>query len=59
MHSPLGWITVMDALLVAADILVDGITSDLEAAVSITAVVDKLGVLKQPGSCGNEFANML
>jgi hypothetical protein len=30
----------MDALLVAADVLVDGITSDLEAAVSIIAVVD-------------------
>jgi hypothetical protein len=46
-------------VLVAADVLVDGITSDLEAAVSIKAVVDKLGGLEQPGSCANEFANML
>jgi hypothetical protein len=57
--SLLGWITVMDALLVAAGVLVDGITSDLEAAVSIKAVVDKWGGLEQPGSCGNEFANTL
>jgi hypothetical protein len=57
--SPLGWITVIDALLVAGDVLVDGITSDLEAAVSINAVVDKLGGLEQPGSYGNKFANML
>jgi hypothetical protein len=59
MLSPLGWITVMDALLVAADVLVDGITSDLEAVVSIKAVVDKLGGLEQPGSCGNKLANTL
>ncbi len=42
-----------------ADILVDGIMSNLEAAVSIKAVVDKLGRLEQPGSCGNKFANTL
>ncbi len=59
MLSPLGWITVMDALLVAADVLVEGITSDLEAAVSIKAAVDKSGGLEQPGSCGKEFANTL
>jgi hypothetical protein len=46
MRSPLGWITVMAALLVAADVLVDSIISDLEAAVSIKAVVDKLGGLE-------------
>jgi hypothetical protein len=59
MRSLLSWITVMDALLVVADILVDGITSDLEAAVSLKAVVDKLGGLVQLGSCGNTFPNML
>jgi hypothetical protein len=46
MHSPLGWITMMDALLVVADVFVDGITSDLETTVSIKAVVDKLGGLE-------------
>ena len=56
MRSPLGWITVMDALLVAAAVLVDGITCDLEAAVLIK---DELGGLEQPGSCGKEFANTL
>jgi hypothetical protein len=50
MHSLLGWITVMDALLVAADVLVDNITIDLEAAVSIKAVIDESGGLEQPGS---------
>ncbi len=49
----------MDALLVAADILVDDITSDLEAAVSIKVAVDKFGGLEQPGSCENKFANTL
>ncbi len=53
MCTPLGWITVMDELLVVADALVDGITCDLEAAVSIKAVVDKSGGLEQLGSCGN------
>jgi hypothetical protein len=57
MRSVLGWTTVMDAFLVVADVLVDSITSDLEAAVSIKAVVDKLGGLEQLGSCGNKFAN--
>jgi hypothetical protein len=59
MLSLLSWITVMDALLVAADILVDDITSDLEAAVSIKVAVDKFGGLEQPGSCENKFANTL
>jgi hypothetical protein len=42
--------TVMDAWLVAADVVVDGITSDLDAAESMNAVVDKSGGLVQPGS---------
>jgi hypothetical protein len=50
MQSPPGWMTVMDAWLVAADIVVDGITSNLDAAESMNAVVDKLGELAQPGS---------
>jgi hypothetical protein len=59
MLSPLGWIAVIDAVLVATDILVDGIISDLEAAVSIKAVVNKTGGLEQLDSCGNNFANTL
>jgi hypothetical protein len=55
MQLPLGWITVMDALLVAADVLVDGITSVLEAAVSIKAVVDKSGGLEQPSHVGTSL----
>jgi hypothetical protein len=50
MQSPLGWMTVMDAWLVAADVVVDGITSVLDAAESMNAVVDKSGGLAQPGS---------
>jgi hypothetical protein len=59
MFSLLGWITVMKALLVAADVLVDNNTSDLEAVESIKAVVDKLGGLEEPGLCGHKFANRL
>jgi hypothetical protein len=40
----------MDAWLVAADVVVDGIASDLDAAESMNAVVGKLGGLAQPGS---------
>ncbi len=50
MRLPPDWMTVLDAWLVAADIVVDGITSDLDAAESMNAVVDKSGVLAQPGS---------
>jgi hypothetical protein len=42
--------TVTDTWLVAAGVVVDGITSDLDAAESMNAVVDKLGGLAQPGS---------
>jgi hypothetical protein len=59
MRSPLGWITVMDALLVVADVSVDSITSDWEAVVLIKVVVDKLGGLEQLGSCGNKIVNTL
>ncbi len=45
--------------LVAADILVDGVTRCLEAAMSKNAVEDKSGGLVQPESRGNEFAIML
>ncbi len=45
--SPPGWMTVMDSRLVAGKVCVDGVTRDLEAAVSIIAVVDKLGGLAQ------------
>ncbi len=37
----------MDAWLVAADVVADGITSNLEAAESMNTVVDKLGGLAQ------------
>ena len=50
MRLPPGWMTVMDAWLVAADVVVDGITSNLDAAESMNAVVDKSGGLAQPGS---------
>jgi hypothetical protein len=33
--SPPGWMTVMDLRLVAEEVRVDGVTKDLEAAVSI------------------------
>jgi hypothetical protein len=45
-----GWMTVMDVWLVAADVVVDGIMSNLDAAESMNAVVDKSGGLAQPGS---------
>ncbi len=57
--SPPGWITVMVLELVAADVLVDGVTRCLEAAVSINAVEDKSGGLVQPKLRGNKFAIML
>ncbi len=50
MQLPPGWVTVMDAWLVAADVVVDGITSYLDAAESMNAVVDKTGESAQPGS---------
>ncbi len=50
MRLPPCWMMVMDAWLVAADVVVDGIMSDLDAAESMNAVVDKLGGLAQPGS---------
>ncbi len=50
MRLPPDWMTVLDAWLVAADIVVDGITSNLDAAESMNAVVDKSGGLAQPGS---------
>ncbi len=43
-----GWMTVMDSCLVAGEIGVDGVTRELEAAVSIRAVEDKSGGLAQP-----------
>jgi hypothetical protein len=46
--SPPGWMMVMDSRLVAGEISADGVTRDLEAAVSIKAVEDKLGGLAQP-----------
>ena len=46
--SPLGWMTVMDSRLVAGEVCVDGVTRDLEAAVLIKAVEDRLGGLAQP-----------
>jgi hypothetical protein len=49
MRLPPGWMTVMDTWLVAADIVVDGIKSDLDATESMNAVVGKLGGLAQPG----------
>jgi hypothetical protein len=49
-RSPLGWTTVMDALLVVCDVVADGMTSDLEAAESMKAVLCKSGGLVQPVS---------
>ena len=46
--SPPGWMTVMDSRLVVGEVCVDGVTRDLEAAVSIKAVEDKSGGLAQP-----------
>jgi hypothetical protein len=45
---PPGWMTVLDSRLVAGEIRVNGVTRDLEAAVLIKAVEDKLGGLAQP-----------
>ncbi len=45
--------------LVAADVLVDGVTRCLEATVSINVVEDKSGGLVQPELRGNKFAIML
>jgi hypothetical protein len=59
-HLPLGWMTVIEELLVVADVVVEGMTSDFEAAESINAVDNKLGGLVQPVSCwNNKFANKL
>ncbi len=46
--SPPGWMTLMDSRLVAGEVCVDGVTRDLEAAVSIKTVEDYLGGLAQP-----------
>ncbi len=46
--SPPGWMTVMDSRLVVGEVCVDGVTRDLEAAVSKKAVEDKSGGLAQP-----------
>ncbi len=43
-----GWMTVMDLRLVAGESHVNGMTKDLEAAVSIKAVENKSGGLAQP-----------
>ncbi len=48
MLSPPGWMTVMDSRLVAGEVFVDGVTRNLEAAVSIKALKDKSGGLAQP-----------
>jgi hypothetical protein len=45
--------------LVVADVLVDGVTRCLEAAMSINAVEDKSGGLVLPELRGNEFVIML
>jgi hypothetical protein len=45
---PPGWMTVMDSRLVVREVLVNGVTRDLEAAVSIKAVEVKLRGLVQP-----------
>ena len=49
-RSPLGWTTVMDALLVVCDVVADVMMSDLEAAESMNAVFFKSGGLVQPVS---------
>ncbi len=48
--------TVMDLVLVAAKVMIEGVTSNLDAAMLIKAVVDKSGGLSQPESRGNKFA---
>ncbi len=50
MRLPLSWMMVIKFLLVAADFFVVVVTRDLEAAVSINAVLVKLVGLAQPGS---------
>ncbi len=55
-RSSLGWMTVIEDLLVVAEVVADGMTSDFEAAESMKAVVVKSGGLVQPVSCLNEFA---
>ncbi len=45
--------------LVGTDVLVNGVTRYLEAAMSINAIEDKSGGLVQPESRGNKFAIML
>ncbi len=55
-RSPLGWMTVMQDLLVVAEVVADGMTSDFEAAESMKAVVVKSGGLVQPVLCLNKFA---
>ena len=47
---PLGWTTVMAVELVGRDVVVEGMTSDFEAAVSMNAVEDRSGGLAQLGS---------
>jgi hypothetical protein len=54
-----GVMTVMVSELVVADVLVDGVTRCLEAALSTNAVEDKSGGLVQPELRGNKFAIML
>ncbi len=49
MRLPLGWMTVIEFLLVAVDVFVIGVTRDLEAAVSINVVLVKLVGLAQSG----------
>ena len=50
MRSLLGWMTVMAVELVGWDVMVEGMTSDFDAAVSMKAVVDRSGGLAQPVS---------
>jgi hypothetical protein len=45
--SPPGLMTLMDSRLVAGEVCVDGVTRDLEAAVSMKAVEDKSRGLAQ------------
>jgi hypothetical protein len=49
MRLPLGWMMVIKFVLVVADVFILGATRDLEAAVSINAVLEKLVGLAQPG----------
>jgi hypothetical protein len=56
MRSLLGWMTVMAVELVGLDVVVKGMTSDFEAAVSMNAVEDRSGGLSQPGSRAKKVA---